>query len=80
MQAKKTHALVKVELSTSCKGKPRRKPVWVMRYVLPSGKDSRKVLGPAWTRKGRPAKRIPERRRRAGEGGGLCRAALDGLR
>ncbi len=55
MQAKKTHALVKVELSKTCKGKPRRKPVWVMRYVLPSGKDSRKVLGPAWTRKGRPA-------------------------
>ena len=26
-----------------------------MRYVLPSGKDSRKVLGPAWTKKGRPA-------------------------
>lgn len=25
-----------------------------MRYVLPSGKDSRKVLGPAWTKKGRP--------------------------
>jgi hypothetical protein len=55
MQAKKTHALVKVELSKTCKGKPRRKPVWVMRYVLPSGKDSRKVLRPAWTRKGRPA-------------------------
>ena len=55
MQAKKTHALVKVELSKTCKGKPRRRTVWVMRYVLPSGKDSRKVLGPAWTRKGRPA-------------------------
>jgi integrase len=54
MQAKKPHALVKVELSTTCKGKPRSKPVWVMRYVLPSGKDSRKVLGPAWTKKGRP--------------------------
>src|SRR5450759_1566621 len=54
MQAKTTHALVKVELSTTCKGKPRSKPVWVMRYVLPSGKDSRKVLGPAWTKKGRP--------------------------
>jgi integrase len=46
--------LVKVELSKTCKGKPRSKPVWVMRYVLPSGKDSRKVLGPAWTKKGRP--------------------------
>ena len=55
MQAKTTHALVKVELSTTCKGKPRSKPVWVMRYVLPSGKDSRKVLGHAWTKKGRPA-------------------------
>jgi integrase len=25
-----------------------------MRYRLPSGKDSRQVLGPAWTRRGRP--------------------------
>lgn len=25
-----------------------------MRYRLPSGKDSRKVLGPAWTKKGQP--------------------------
>ncbi len=55
MQAKKTSALVKVELSRMCKGKPRAKPVWIMRYVLPSGKDSRKVLGAAWTKKGRPA-------------------------
>jgi len=55
MQAKKTSALVKVELSRVCKGKPRAKPVWIMRYVLPSGKDSRKVLGVAWTKKGRPA-------------------------
>src|SRR5665213_2527811 len=54
MQAKKTRLLVHVELSTMCKGKPRAKPVWVMRYVLPSGKDSRKVLGAAWTKKGRP--------------------------
>jgi integrase len=46
--------LVKVELSTTRKGKPRRQPVWVMRYVLASGKDSRKVLGPAWTKRGRP--------------------------
>ena len=54
MQAKKTRLLVHVELSTMCKGRPRVKPVWVMRYVLPSGKDSRKVLGAAWTKKGRP--------------------------
>ncbi|MGC2373171.1 MAG: site-specific integrase [Solirubrobacteraceae bacterium] len=53
-QAKKTSALVKVELSRMCKGKPRAKPVWIMRYVLPSGKDSRKVLGVAWRKKGRP--------------------------
>lgn len=55
MQAQRTHVLVKVELSKACKGKPRSKPVWVMRYLLPSGKDSRKVLAPAWTKKrGRP--------------------------
>jgi len=54
MQDQRTHVLVKVGLSKTCKGKPRSKPVWVMRYVLPSGKDSRKVLGPAWTKKGRP--------------------------
>ncbi len=44
-----------IALSTTYKGRPRRKPVWVMRYRLPSGKDSRMVLGPAWTKKGRPA-------------------------
>jgi integrase len=49
-----TSARVSVELSKTCKGKPRSKPVWVMRYRLPSGKDSRKVLGPAWQKKGRP--------------------------
>jgi hypothetical protein len=49
-----TSARVSVELSKTCKGKPRSKPVWVMRYRLPSGKDSRKVLGPAWRKKGRP--------------------------
>ena len=54
MQAQKTHVLVTVKLSKTCNGKPRRKPVWLMRYVLPSGKDSRKVLGKAWTKKGRP--------------------------
>jgi integrase len=53
MQAK-TLARVSVELSKTCKGKSRARPVWVMRYRLPSGKDSRKVLAPAWTRKGRP--------------------------
>jgi integrase len=54
MQAHKTHAQVSVELSKTLRGKPRRKPVWIMRYRLPSGKNSRKVLSPAWTKKGRP--------------------------
>lgn len=54
MQAQTTRARVKVELSKTCKGKPRNAPVWVLRYQLPSGKDSRKVLGPAWRKKGRP--------------------------
>ena len=54
MQAHRAAARVNVELSTTCKGRPRRRPVWVMRYRLPSGKDSRKVLGAAWTKKGRP--------------------------
>ena len=44
-----------VTLSASYKGKPRPEPVWLMRYRLPSGKDSRKVLGLAWMKKGRPA-------------------------
>ncbi len=54
MQAHRTHAQVSVELSTTLRGKPRSKPVWIMRYRLPSGKNSRKVLGSAWTKKGRP--------------------------
>jgi integrase len=54
MQAHRTHAQVSVELSTALRGKPRSKPVWIMRYRLPSGKNSRKVLGSAWTKKGRP--------------------------
>jgi hypothetical protein len=45
MQAQRTHVLVSVRLSETCNGKPRKRPVWVLRYVLPSGKDSRKVLG-----------------------------------
>jgi integrase len=53
MQAKKT-VTFSVVLSRMCKGKPRKTPVWLMRYRLPSGKDSTKVLGPAWTKKGRP--------------------------
>lgn len=53
MQAKRTHAKFSVSISTMCKGKPRSKPVWVMRYRLPSGKDSSKVLGAAWTKRGR---------------------------
>ena len=50
-----THVQVSVVLSTTYKGKPRSRPVWVMRYRLPSGKDSKKVLGLAWSKKGRPA-------------------------
>jgi len=46
---------VSVALSTTYRGRLRRESVWVMRYRLPSGKDSRMVLGPAWTKKGRPA-------------------------
>jgi hypothetical protein len=33
-----------VSLSTEHRGKPRQHPVWVIRYRLPSGKDSRKTL------------------------------------
>jgi integrase len=54
MQAMKMSTTVSVAVSRTCKGKPRKTPVWVMRYRLPSGKDSSKVLAPAWTRKGRP--------------------------
>jgi hypothetical protein len=36
-----------VSLSTEHRGKPRQHPVWVIRYRLPSGKDSRKTLGKA---------------------------------
>lgn len=43
-----------VGLSTECRGKPRRHPVWVLRYRLPSGKDSRKTLGRAWLKSSRP--------------------------
>ena len=53
MQAQ-THAQVSVHLSTSYKGRSRHTPVWVMRYRLPSGKDSKKTLGRAWNRRGRP--------------------------
>lgn len=43
-----------VALSTEHKGKPRAHPVWVLRYRLPSGKDSRKTLGKAWLKASRP--------------------------
>jgi integrase len=43
-----------VHVSTECKGKPRRHPAWVLRYRLPSGKDSRKTLGRAWLKSSRP--------------------------
>ncbi|MBA3807639.1 MAG: site-specific integrase [Solirubrobacterales bacterium] len=49
-----THAQVSVHLSTTYKGKKRPAPVWVMRYRLPSGKDSKKVVGRAWKKRGRP--------------------------
>src|ERR1700685_1409003 len=52
--SRRSVAQVSVSLSTTYKGKPRSQPVWVMRYRLPSGKDSRKVLGPAWTKRSRP--------------------------
>jgi integrase len=54
MQAGITHARFSVTLSRTRKGKPRKEPVWLMRYRLPSGKDSSKVLGKAWLKKGRP--------------------------
>jgi integrase len=53
MQAQ-THAQVSVHLSTRYKGRQRSTPVWVMRYRLPSGKDSKQTLGRAWSRRGRP--------------------------
>lgn len=52
--ARRSYAQTSIALSSTYKGKPRPQPVWIMRYRLPSGKDSRKVLGPAWTKKGRP--------------------------
>lgn len=52
--SKRSYAQTSIALSSTYKGKPRPQPVWIMRYRLPSGKDSRKVLGPAWTKKGRP--------------------------
>jgi hypothetical protein len=48
-------SFVHVSLSKTYKGKLRQTPVWVLRYRLGSGKQSRQVLGPAWTKKGRPA-------------------------
>lgn len=48
------HAQVSVQLSRTYKGRQRPDPVWVMRYRLPSGKDSKKVLGRAWLGRGRP--------------------------
>jgi integrase len=43
-----------VQLVTETRGKPRKHPVWVLRYRLPSGKDSRQTLGRAWTKTSRP--------------------------
>jgi integrase len=53
MQAKRyLHGAV--SLSTEHKGQPREHPVWVLRYRLPSGKDSRLTLGKAWLKASRP--------------------------
>jgi integrase len=42
-------------LSTHVRGKPRKGgPVWEARFRHPNGKDSRKVIGPAWQKRGRP--------------------------
>lgn len=43
-----------VSLSTEVKGRTRKEPVWELRYRLPSGKDSRRILAKAWTKKSRP--------------------------
>ncbi len=53
MQAKR-YLHGSVALSTEHKGKPRAHPVWVLRYRLPSGKDSRKTLAKAWLKASRP--------------------------
>jgi hypothetical protein len=53
MQAKR-YLHGSVALSTEHKGKPRQHPVCVLRYRLPSGKDSRRTLGKAWLKGSRP--------------------------
>jgi integrase len=55
MQAAKTYLHGAVRLSEAHRGKRRSTPVWELRYRLPSGKDSRKVLGRAWLKSSRPA-------------------------
>ena len=57
MQARKPSGYLSgsVRLSATVKGKPRKGgPVWEARYRLPDGKDSTKVIGPAWQKRGRP--------------------------
>ncbi|HWK26343.1 MAG TPA: site-specific integrase [Solirubrobacter sp.] len=57
MQARKPSGYLSgsVRLSSTVKGKPRKGgPVWEARYRLPNGKDSTKVIGPAWRKRGRP--------------------------
>lgn len=54
MQAKKGYLHGSVRLSTHVKNKERKQPVWELRYRLPSGKQSDKVLGKAWTKQSRP--------------------------
>jgi hypothetical protein len=53
MQAKR-YLHGSVSLSTEHKGKRREHPVWLLRYRLPSGEDSRKTLGKAWLKTSRP--------------------------
>jgi integrase len=53
MQAK-SYLHGSVHLSTERKGKVRAHPVWELRYRLPSGKDSRRILGRAWLKSSRP--------------------------
>lgn len=42
-----------VRLSKERQGKPRRHPVWILRYRLPTGKDSCMTLGRAWLKASR---------------------------
>ena len=43
-----------IALQTHLRGKERKDPVWELRYRLPGGFGSDKVLGKAWTKRSRP--------------------------